>query len=66
MEIKDNRIDAGKAFDWGKTSEYYARYRDIYPDISLSCLLSVLINYIKTNVFTVRYGIFYVFCMNNP
>lgn len=32
MEIKDNRIDAGKAFDWGKTSEYYARYRDIYPD----------------------------------
>ena len=32
MEIKDNRIDAGKAFDWGRTSEYYARYRDIYPD----------------------------------
>lgn len=31
-EIKDNRIDAGKAFDWGKTSEYYAKYRDIYPD----------------------------------
>lgn len=31
MDIKDNRIDAGKAFDWGKTSEYYARYRDIYP-----------------------------------
>lgn len=33
MEIKDNRIDAGKAFDWGRTSEDYARYRDIYPDI---------------------------------
>jgi len=33
MEIKDNRIDAGKPFDWGKTSEYYAKYRDIYPDI---------------------------------
>ena len=32
MEIKDKRIDAGKAFDWGKTSEYYARYRDIYPE----------------------------------
>ena len=32
MEIKDNRMDAGKAFDWGKTSEYYAKYRDIYPD----------------------------------
>ena len=31
MEIKDNRIDAGKAFDWGRTSEEYAKYRDIYP-----------------------------------
>ena len=31
MEITDNRIDAGKAFDWGKTSEEYAKYRDIYP-----------------------------------
>ena len=31
MEITDSRIDAGKAFDWGKTSEDYARYRDIYP-----------------------------------
>ena len=33
MEITDNRIDSGKAFDWGRTSEDYARYRDIYPDI---------------------------------
>ena len=33
MDIKDNRIDAGKAFDWGKTSEFYAKYRDIYPDV---------------------------------
>jgi len=33
MEIKDNRIDAGKAFDWGRTSEDYAKYRDIYPAI---------------------------------
>lgn len=32
MEISDNRIDAGKAFDWGKISGEYARYRDIYPD----------------------------------
>lgn len=31
MEISDNRIDAGKAFDWGKTSGDYARFRDIYP-----------------------------------
>lgn len=30
MEITDNRIDAGKAFDWGRTSVEYAKYRDIY------------------------------------
>ncbi len=24
-------IDKGKSFDWGKTSEDYAKYRDIYP-----------------------------------
>ena len=24
-------IDKGKTFDWGKTSEDYAKYRDIYP-----------------------------------
>ncbi len=27
--IKD--IDSGRAFDWGKTSQDYAKYRDIYP-----------------------------------
>ena len=32
MDIKDKRIDAGKAFDCGKTSAYYAKYRDIYPE----------------------------------
>ena len=31
MEIRDTRIDAGKAFDWGRVSKEYARYRDIYP-----------------------------------
>jgi len=29
--ISDKRIDKGKAFDWGRTSEDYAKYRDIYP-----------------------------------
>ena len=29
MRIQD--IDKGNAFDWGKTSENYAKYRDIYP-----------------------------------
>ena len=31
MYIKDKRIDSGKAFDWGRTSSDYAKYRDIYP-----------------------------------
>ncbi|MBR1599688.1 MAG: class I SAM-dependent methyltransferase [Lachnospiraceae bacterium] len=31
MQQSDN-IDAGRPFDWGKTSEDYAKYRDIYPD----------------------------------
>ena len=30
--MKINNIDGGNDFDWGKTSEDYARYRDIYPD----------------------------------
>lgn len=32
MEITDKPIDSGKAFDWGKTSKEYAKYRDIYPE----------------------------------
>lgn len=28
--VKKN-IDGGKAFDWGRTSEDYAKYRDLYP-----------------------------------
>ena len=29
--IVDKNIDGGKAFDWGRASEDYAKYRDIYP-----------------------------------
>lgn len=29
--IKDSNIDNGKAFDWGKVSTDYGKYRDIYP-----------------------------------
>ena len=29
--ISINDIDAGKEFNWGKTSRDYALYRDIYP-----------------------------------
>ena len=32
MNITDKNIDSGKAFDWGKTSKDYARFRDIYPE----------------------------------
>ncbi len=31
MEISNKNIDGGKAFDWGRTSMEYAKYRDIYP-----------------------------------
>lgn len=30
MNIKNKNIDGGKAFDWGKTSTDYAKFRDIY------------------------------------
>jgi len=29
MDIIDDRIDSGKAFDWGKTSQDYAKYRGV-------------------------------------
>lgn len=28
----NERIDSGKEFDWGRTSDDYARFRDIYPE----------------------------------
>lgn len=31
MKIADEKIDHGKAFDWGTVSQEYAKYRDIYP-----------------------------------
>ena len=33
MEMRKKEIDGGKAFDWGRTSEDYAKYRDIYPPV---------------------------------
>ncbi len=36
MDIFRNDIDGGKAFDWGRTSSDYAKYRDIYPPIFFS------------------------------
>lgn len=31
MYITNKNIDKGKAFDWGRVSSDYAKYRDIYP-----------------------------------
>lgn len=31
MEIKKANIDGGQGFDFGRTAEAYAKYRDIYP-----------------------------------
>ncbi len=31
MNITNKNIDSGKAFDWGRTSSDYAKFRDIYP-----------------------------------
>ena len=33
MEQRKRGIDEGVGFDWGKTSEDYGRYRDIYPPV---------------------------------
>lgn len=33
MEIINQDIDGGKGFDWGRTSNNYAKFRDIYPAV---------------------------------
>lgn len=40
MEITDKRIDSGKAFDWGRTSADYGKYRDIYPQVFYDKILA--------------------------
>ena len=38
----NNRIiDNGQSFDFGRTAEYYAKYRDIYPKELFERLLSL-------------------------
>lgn len=29
--MRNDAIDNGQSFDWGKASKDYAKYRDIYP-----------------------------------
>lgn len=38
--MQKSNIDSGKAFDWGRVSEDYVRYRDIYPDIFYDKIIS--------------------------
>ncbi|MDD7429758.1 MAG: class I SAM-dependent methyltransferase [Oscillospiraceae bacterium] len=40
MNIINQSIDGGKAFDWGRTSEDYAKFRDIYPQEFYEKILS--------------------------
>lgn len=40
MEMKFDNVDAGRPFDWGRTSEDYARYRDIYPPVLYEKILN--------------------------
>lgn len=39
--IKDDRFDGGRPFDWGKASEDYAKFRDIYPPEFYEKLISL-------------------------
>lgn len=39
MDIQNNSIDGGKAFDWGRTSGDYAKFRDIYPEAFYRAIL---------------------------
>ncbi len=39
--ISNDLIDGGRAFDWGRTSKDYARYRDIYPEAFYQRIVSL-------------------------
>ena len=39
--ITNKNIDHGKGFDWGRTSEDYAKFRDIYPEAFYQKLLEM-------------------------
>ncbi len=41
MEIINQNIDHGKAFDWGKVSDDYGKYRDIYPEAFYNSILDL-------------------------
>lgn len=39
--MQDKKIDSGRAFDWGRASADYAKYRDIYPKEFYQKLLDI-------------------------
>ena len=39
--MQNRKIDGGKPFDWGRTSDDYAKYRDIYPPIFYKKILDL-------------------------
>ena len=39
--MQNRKIDGGKPFDWGRTSDDYANYRDIYPPIFYKKILDL-------------------------
>ena len=41
MIIRDKNIDNGTAFDWGRVSSDYAKYRDIYPPLFYQKILDL-------------------------
>ncbi len=54
--IKDERFDGGRPFDWGKASEDYAKYRDIYPHEFYEKLLSLKLYENGTSVLDIGTG----------
>lgn len=54
--IKKNNIDNGRAFDWGRTSSDYGKYRDIYPDSFYNNLLSLGIGLKGQNILDLGTG----------
>ena len=54
--IKDERFDGGRPFDWGKTSEDYAKFRDIYPPAFYDKLISLGLYKPNTSVLDIGTG----------